>query len=319
VRQAVLAVLAALLALACHRDPSAGAPAANPTALSDDELTAFTRWQIEYAALVTRHEAKEMQAHLDGCPLRGEKRELATAVIGGLFRIGPPGVGLVVGRDELRIGAARRRFGDKAVDAVLARESLVLAQVGGAGTIASSPAPPRPTSSGVPNKDELDAFVSGAGDVHLGMRERDVSAVLGRQPNRRQDATSPGATTDVLWDSLQGARPGAVLGHFLDGRLVRVEFGPLSPMLPRLDRATAESLTRGSFVSRAAAGMLRLADIEAVTRMPGYHARWILGRGAGGHTTVGNRWVWEVEPGGQALIVDEEDGRAGPPVIRTLR
>ena len=58
-----------------------------------------------------------------------------------------------------RIGAARRRFGDKAVDAVLARESLVLAQVGGAGTIASSPAPPRPTSSGVPNKDELDAFV----------------------------------------------------------------------------------------------------------------------------------------------------------------
>jgi hypothetical protein len=72
-----------------------------------------------------------MQALLDRMPLEGGKREFAHEATGGLFHLEftPTGPRIVIARDEERIGAARRRFGDEAVNDVLARESLILAEL----------------------------------------------------------------------------------------------------------------------------------------------------------------------------------------------
>jgi hypothetical protein len=171
----------------------------------------------------------------------------------------------------------------------------------------------------VPSTDELEAFVTGAGAVHLGMTEDEVSAALGANPTRRQDATSRDAPTDVAWDRISGARPGAATGRFFDGRLVRIEFAPAAPELPRLGRAVAESLTRPEYARRAADRTLRMADIESVTSAPGYRANWAIGRGVGGKTTLMSRWLWEIESSGKVLVVEEEDGLVRQPVIRSMR
>ena len=121
-----------------------------------------------------------------------------------------------------------------------------------------------------PSPEQLEAYVSGAGALRLGMTESEVTEALGRAPSRRQDAQSSGASTDVAWDDLQGPRPGAALGRFIDDRLISIEFAPAAPALPRLDYATADSVTRADYVRRSVARTLRMADIEAVTRVPGY-------------------------------------------------
>jgi hypothetical protein len=169
---------------------------------------------------------------------------------------------------------------------------------------------------GVPSPKELEAYVSGAGAVRLGMSESEVTEALGKKPSRRQDR---GDTADVAWDDLKGPRPGAALGSFREGRLLRIEFAPAMPVLPRVDYATADSLTRADIVRGSVDRTLRIADIEAVTRVPGYRATWAIASGFGVKTTVTSRWLWEIEPGGKVLFVDEEDGYAGQPVIRDRR
>jgi hypothetical protein len=173
---------------------------------------------------------------------------------------------------------------------------------------------------GVPTAAELEAYVTGAGRVRLGMTEGEVTAALGKKPSRRQDPMSRDAPTDVAWDGLPGPAPGAALGRFVEGGLVRIEYAPADAPLPRVDRAAAHSLTQSAaLVQRAVARELRLAEVEAVTAAPGTRRTWTLSRGAGGRTRVSSRWLWEVEPGGEALIVEEDDGFAGQPIIRRLR
>jgi hypothetical protein len=172
---------------------------------------------------------------------------------------------------------------------------------------------------GVPGPDELEAYVTGAGAVRLGMTESEVSEALGKKPSRRDDAMSPGASTDLAWDGLQGTRPGAALGRFRDDRLMSIEFAPASPALPRLDYATASSVTGADYVRRSVAGTLRVADIEAVTLVPGCRATWTIMSGFGTPTRVKSRWVWEVDPGDRVLLVEELDGLAHQPVIRAKR
>jgi hypothetical protein len=322
--------------------------------ISDDELVAFVEWRREYAALLhnqsadlaaaTRDDpsrplddvAKEagirvtematrygalLKEHFDRCPLKGERMDLATEATGGLFHIefSPGSASLVIARDEERIGAARRRFGAKAVDDILARNSLILSPLTGPATSTIGAPVADSRSPSVPSAMELDAYVTGAGRVHLGMTESEVSDALGKKPARRDDAMSPGASTDVAWDGLEGARPGAALGRFLDGRLVRIEFAPASSVFPRIDRAVAAAVTSADFVRASVARTLQMADIEAVTRTPAHRRAWIIGRGNDGKTTVGSRWIWEVEPGGKALLVEEADGLAGQPHIRSLK
>jgi hypothetical protein len=71
-----------------------------------------------------------LKAHLESRPVQGERGILAEEAIGGVvhFVPEPSGARVVVTRDEERIGAARRRFGDKAVDDILAREPLIVAE-----------------------------------------------------------------------------------------------------------------------------------------------------------------------------------------------
>jgi len=59
-----------------------------------------------------------------------------------------------------------------------------------------------------------------------------------------------------------------------------------------------------------------MADIEAITRVRRYRATWAIASGFGAKTTVHRRWFWKIEPGGEFLFVDEEDGAAGQPVTR---
>jgi hypothetical protein len=174
-------------------------------------------------------------------------------------------------------------------------------------------------AEGVPSSAELEAYVSGAGAVRLGMTESEVTEALGKKPSRRDDAQSPGATTDVAWDALEGPRPGAALGRFRDDRLLSIEFAPAAQVYPRLDYATADSVTQADFVRRSVARTLRMADIEAVTLVPGYRASWTVMTGFGTPTRVSSRWMWEVDPGDKVLYVAELDGLAGQPVIRNKR
>jgi hypothetical protein len=142
-----------VLVLACRRDRATQtSPGAAGLRISDEELVAFTRWQRDLADLFRQHRAEleavsgtdvpkvtelvarqapRMQAHLDRVPLKGRKAELVTEAVGGLFHVEntPTGYDLVVARDEVRLRAARRRFGDQAIDDILARESLILAQL----------------------------------------------------------------------------------------------------------------------------------------------------------------------------------------------
>jgi hypothetical protein len=133
----------------------------HPSGVSDAELAVFTRWQRDYMDLIRRHrteleavgrddpnlvlrdpkafearvavvaarQAPVMKAHLDRLPLKGPKAELVTEAIGGLFHFDQARMtlDLVIARDEVRLEAARRRFGKEAIDDIVAREPLVLA------------------------------------------------------------------------------------------------------------------------------------------------------------------------------------------------
>jgi hypothetical protein len=168
-------VVLVLLLAACRRDAatgtvpagrsgrSANAPrAGNISAVTDDELVAFTRWQRDYTDLFRRHweelhavgrddpsafmrdpkafeaqvaeiaarQAPVMKAHWDRVPLKGEKAELVTEALGGICHV-DRNQQLVIQRDEVRLDAARRRFGKKAIDDIMAREPLILAALQG--------------------------------------------------------------------------------------------------------------------------------------------------------------------------------------------
>jgi hypothetical protein len=138
---------------------TANAPRAGATlTVTDDELAAFTRWQRDYVDLFRQHweeldavgkddpsaamrdpkafearvaeiaarQAPAMKALLDRVPLKGEKAELVTEATGGIFHV-DRGHKLVIVRDEVRLDAARRRFGQKPIDDIVAREPLILA------------------------------------------------------------------------------------------------------------------------------------------------------------------------------------------------
>lgn len=180
----------------------------------------------------------------------------------------------------------------------------------------SAPVADASASGGVPSPAELEAYVSGAGTVRLGMTESEVTRALGSKPSRRKDG---GNTADVAWDDLQGPRPGHALGHFRDDRLYAIEFAPAAQVYPRLDHATAAAVTQPDYVRRSVARTLTMAEIEAVTRVPGYRASWTVMSGFGAPTSVSSRWFWEVDPGNRVLYVEELDGLAGQPVIRDKR
>jgi hypothetical protein len=133
----------------------------HPSGVSDEELAAFTRWQRDYMDLFRRHwaeleavgsndpnaalrdpksfearvaevvarQAPVMKAHQDRVPLKGAEAELVTEAIGGIFHFDQATrtLDLVIARDEVRLDAARRRFGKKAIDDIVDREPLVLA------------------------------------------------------------------------------------------------------------------------------------------------------------------------------------------------
>jgi hypothetical protein len=132
----------------------------HPSGVSDEELAAFTRWQRDHMDLLRRHlaeleavgsddpnlvlrdpkaiearaaqvaarQAPVMKAHMNRLPLKGEKAELVTEAIGGIFHFdnATMSLDLVIARDEVRLDAARRRFGREAIDDIVAREPLVL-------------------------------------------------------------------------------------------------------------------------------------------------------------------------------------------------
>ena len=170
-----VALVLVLLLAACRRDAATGtvpaggsghpanAPrAGNTSAVTDDELVAFTLWQRDYMDLFRRHweelhavgsddpsafmrnpkafeaqvaeiaarQAPVMKAHWDRVPLKGEKAELVTEATGGIFHF-DRNHQLVIARDEVRLDAARRRFGRKAIDDIVAREPLILAALQG--------------------------------------------------------------------------------------------------------------------------------------------------------------------------------------------
>ena len=321
----------------------------HPSGVSDDALVAFVVWQREYAELfsgqwaalnstgdrdagaalrdpkafeaevaeLTGRQAPVMKALLDRVPLQGTKAELATEAVGGIFHYDstPAGNKLVVARDEVRLDAARRRFGKDAIDDFVSREPLILTALRGGRDTAAADA----FVDGVPTPEELEAYVSGAGVVRLGMTEAEVTKTLDKKPGRRDDAQSSGASTDVAWDGLNGPRPGAALGRFRDDRLYSIEFAPTEQAYPRLDYSTAHSVTQADYVRRSVARTLRMADIEAVTRVPGYRASWTIMGGFGSPTRVQSMWVWEVDSGDRILYVKEFDGLAGQPVIRNKR
>jgi hypothetical protein len=171
-------------------------------------------------------------------------------------------------------------------------------------------------SGDVPTPADLEAYVTGGGRVRLGMTESQVTTALGSTPSRRQDN---GEFADVAWDALKGPRPGAALGKFRGDRMYRIEFAPAAQVYPRLDYATADSVTRAEYVRRSVDRTLRMEDIESVTGVPGYRASWAVASGFGVPTTVMSRWVWDVEPGNRFLLVEETDGLVGQPIIRNKR
>jgi hypothetical protein len=138
----------------------------HPSGVSDEELAAFTRWRRDYVELFQRHRAEldavgaedpaaalrdrkafearvaevvagqapAMKAMLARQPVMDQKLELLTEAVGGIFHYDYTPSGpytLVVARDEVRIEAARRRFGKDVVDDIVAREELILAALRG--------------------------------------------------------------------------------------------------------------------------------------------------------------------------------------------
>lgn len=181
-------------------------------------------------------------------------------------------------------------------------------------------APPTIGVGDVPPPAELDQYVSGAGNIRLGMTEQEVDAALGKKSTRRQDAAARDGATDVAWDKIAGAHPGAAVGRFFDGKLTHIEFAPATTTMPRISADAARSLAEsGSVVQRAVARTLRLSDVEAVTGSRGLRAQWSFSFHPPNRADVKSLWAWEVEPGGRALIVEEEQGLAGQPVVRDIK
>jgi hypothetical protein len=152
---------------AAEPPPAAAVPAQGATGaagVSNDELAAFVRWQRELSehegrslaeakaiakpdpskppaqaaaevrmaaeAAATRN-AAALQELMGRRPLSGEKADLITEVTGSLFRaeMTPDGLQVVKARDDARLAAARQRFGNAAVDDILARESLIATEL----------------------------------------------------------------------------------------------------------------------------------------------------------------------------------------------
>ncbi|HET6900211.1 MAG TPA: hypothetical protein VFK70_17800, partial [Vicinamibacteria bacterium] len=204
------------------------------------------------------------------------------------------------------------------------RLAVVLALVTVAGAVscrrsrsiepAASPAGDGQATVPRPSAAELDAYLSGAGGVHLGMTVSEVSDAFDAKPTRRQEAPSRGVPVDVVWDTIGGPRPGGALGLFEDDRLRRIEFIPRRPDLPRITQAAADTFLTGEIARRSYERTLRMSEIEAVTG-PGYRATWFID-GRAGTTRVGSQWVWEVEPGGKVLVVVVVGDDVGQPVVR---
>jgi hypothetical protein len=167
VRYALLAALIALACRGerpADRPPGASRPPAEASAVSDAELVTFVRWQREFMEVsgrmqaetdaiqpdtskppdesvreatqrhmeVTERYAPSMRKLYQDTPFTEAKRQLVTEAIGGLYHweyTRPDGARLVIVRDEERIGAARRKFGEKAVNDILAREPLIMAEL----------------------------------------------------------------------------------------------------------------------------------------------------------------------------------------------
>jgi hypothetical protein len=180
-------------------------------------------------------------------------------------------------------------------------------------------APTRIAAGDVPSAAELEAFVSHAGNVRLTMTEQEVRSALGTKPTRRQEAMSSDGESVVVWDTITGPHPGAALGRFVAGRLRQIEFATASTAMPRIGRDVAASLESAETVRRSVAGTLRIADIEAATGSRGLRARWTFTHWPPDRAKITSVWLWEIEPGGRVLMVDEYDGLAGQPVVRDLK
>jgi len=195
---------------------------------------------------------------------------------------------------------------------------LILVTVAGSACRKTSAAK-RIAAGEVPSAAELDQYVSGAGNVRLVMTEDEVSSALDVKPTRRRDASSSDGVTEVAWDNISGPHPGAAVGRFTAGKLTQIEFATASMAMPRISRDVARSLESADVVRRSVEHTLRLEDIQATTGSHGLRARWIFTHRPPDRAGVMSLWVWEVEPGGRALVVEEENGLAGQPVVRDLR
>lgn len=177
-----------------------------------------------------------------------------------------------------------------------------------------------PWPAGEPAADELEAFVTGGGSLRIGMSEEAAVRALGH-PDRRQPPRSPGAGSELEWDHLTGASPGAASCRFYRDELVQIRLAPAKRSLPRIGRDAAQALEGADVVQRAVAKQLRLSDVEAVTAKRGQLVMREIGRGneTGPNIVwVRNYWAWQIERGGEALLVSEQDGLADQPVTRTL-
>jgi hypothetical protein len=171
----------------------------------------------------------------------------------------------------------------------------------------------------VPSSAELDQYVTGAGGIRLAMSEEEVTDALGTKPARRREALSQDGITEVAWDNIDGPHPGHAAGGFVAGKLIWITFATASTSLPRVGRDAASSLLTGAVAQRSVARTLRLEDVEAVTGSRGLRARWTFTHRPPDRADIASVWVWEVEPGGRMLSVEERDGLAGQPVEREWR
>jgi hypothetical protein len=157
-------------------------------------------------------------------------------------------------------------------------------------------------------------FVTGCEKVSIGMTEAEVSEVLGGEPISREGI-------NVRW-RMGGRFPGGAMGRFLSGKLVIVEFGPLTRPeqgLPKVDAKIARDLVEDPKVAaRAATNALTLADVEAIVHIGGYRATWTLMAANNSKTSTRSRWVWALEGAPETLVVDETDGHAAQPVLKLV-
>lgn len=92
-----------------------------------------------------------------------------------------------------------------------------------------------------------------------------------------------------------------------------------SKALPRISREAAQSLQSGDVVQRSVARTLQLKDVEAVAGSRGMRSKWTFTHHPPDRADVKSTWVWQIESGGTALIVEEENGLAGQPIERPLK